>query len=353
MHSRGILGSPARLNDTPIHSAISPRSTPFYHGDRSPNDSSDIDCSPQTRTKRNDSGDATSTNSYEFVGAEDIEMEDGQSLKRLHIDDAYAPGGQKRRAASPNDEHMLSMSSDMSRRRDLSSRGSPQDRYPSLARGATIPSVSNSRFNAYISNMSVLMHPAGLAATNSFGRLSSPGGISPTSCNSPSTIPASLNTSPQTSISGRGSIHSRAIADASASKITKVQKPNGTKVQGFFICKCCPKKPKRFETLEELKPGEADTCGYCGDEFPRSGRDPVTGALSGGNALRYATEQDWDERIRHLQEVHKFRECKSSKKFFRADHFRQHIKHSHAGTMGSWTNMLENACRLEEDPTPR
>jgi hypothetical protein len=24
-------------------------------------------------------------------------------------------------------------------------------------------------------------------------------------------------------------------------------------VQGFFMCECCPKKPKRFESLEELK----------------------------------------------------------------------------------------------------
>ncbi|KAG8665073.1 uncharacterized protein FPOAC1_013051 [Fusarium poae] len=101
------------------------------------------------------------------------------------------------------------------------------------------------------------------------------------------------------------------------------------------------------------RPGEADTCGYCGDEFTRSGRGPGSGALNSGNAPRHATEQDWDGRIRHLQDVHKFRECNSSKKFFRADHFRQHLKHSHASTSGKWTNMLENACMLEEDPTPR
>ena len=89
------------------------------------------------------------------------------------------------------------------------------------------------------------------------------------------------------------------------------------------------------------KPGEADTCGYCGDEFPRSGRN---------QSGPFITDQDWEERIRHLQDVHKFRECNSSKKFYRADHFRQHLKHSHAGTSGKWTNMLENACMMEEDP---
>jgi hypothetical protein len=57
-----------------------------------------------------------------------------------------------------------------------------------------------------------------------------------------------------------------------------------------------------------------------------------------------ATDHDWDVRIGHLQESHKFGECNHAKKFFRADHFRQHLKHSHAGTSGKWTNQLENAC---------
>ncbi|EGU82580.1 hypothetical protein FOXB_06906, partial [Fusarium oxysporum f. sp. conglutinans Fo5176] len=201
---------------------------------------------------------------------------------------------------------------------------------------------------------------------------------------------------PPTSTSDQGSNHSEDISGASTQKITEVQKPDGTKVQDFFMCECCPKKPERFETLEKLnaheakkphictfcgnrfknkneakrhqnsrhvrpyswscsalsgydrafhdstnRPGEADTCGYCGDEFPRSGGGPDTGASSGGDAPRYATVQDWDERIKHLKEVHKFGKCDSFKKFFRADHFRQHLQHGHAGTSGKWTSMLE------------
>ena len=76
----------------------------------------------------------------------------------------------------------------------------------------------------------------------------------------------------------------------------------------------------------------ADTCGYCGEEFPNF---PL---------------RDWDARFDHLTSVHKFAECNHSKKFFRADHFRQHLKHSHAGTSGKWTNMLENACMRDELP---
>lgn len=78
------------------------------------------------------------------------------------------------------------------------------------------------------------------------------------------------------------------------------------------------------------RPAVADVCGYCGEEFP----NPA----------------DWEARTEHLNHVHKFGECNQAKKFFRADHFRQHLKHSHAGTSGKWTNMLENACMRDEPP---
>ncbi|KAH6884824.1 hypothetical protein B0T10DRAFT_97339 [Thelonectria olida] len=389
---------PRPVLDTPMHSTISPRAGPFYGGDRSPVES-DMDHSPQTRTKRNNSDDATSTQGSYY--GEDMEIEETSSLKRLHIDDAYVVGGQKRRAASPQDEHLLASQIELARR----SRGSPEPRLglSTIPQGAPISSVpSTSRSMSYMSSISV--PPSSITSANSFGRRSpglSPGGISPKSCNSPYNAPMSLNPSPRASISGRGAAHSRTVSSASSRKM-EVPKQSGPKLQEMFMCDCCPKKPKRFETAEELqahaaekqyncsfcgnrfknkneaerhqnslhvrrhswscsalsgydrafhesthRPGEADACGYCGEDFYRSGRGP------GANAPKHATDKDWDERIRHLQETHKFRECNSSKKFYRADHFRQHLKHSHAGTSGKWTNMLENACMLEEDPTPR
>lgn len=75
-----------------------------------------------------------------------------------------------------------------------------------------------------------------------------------------------------------------------------------------------------------------DSCGYCGIKFSNNPRN-------------------WDERARHLDHVHKYRECNQSRKFFRADHFRQHLKHSHAGKSGKWTTRLEQAC-VREEPTP-
>lgn len=87
-------------------------------------------------------------------------------------------------------------------------------------------------------------------------------------------------------------------------------------------------------------------CGCCGNDFGRSRISPV------GYGLQ-ATEQDWDERVRHLQEDHKFRGCNSSKKFFRANDFRQHLKHSHAAPNGTWIELLENTCMTEEEaPLP-
>jgi hypothetical protein len=74
-----------------------------------------------------------------------------------------------------------------------------------------------------------------------------------------------------------------------------------------------------------------DTCGYCGKEFSNF-------------------HHDWNARIEHLTDVHKFGQCNQTKKFFRADHFRQHLKYSHAGTSGKWTNVLENAGMKEEPP---
>ncbi|KAH0527155.1 hypothetical protein TsFJ059_002181 [Trichoderma semiorbis] len=401
IHSRAPFESQPR--DSPTFSAVSPNSTHFHRSPidhRSPYDSSEPDRSPRGRSRRNNSDDATSTQGS-FV--DDMEIDETSSLKRLHIEDAYAGAGQKRRAASPaSDDLGLHMMSGQG-----ASRGSPTPRLSSGPQSATsMLSSASSRPGFFMSSISIP------PSASSYGHRSpggvSPGALSPTSCTSPYNTPASLNPSPKTSVASRAPMHSRTASGASPRKLPDMQKPNSTKFQGFYMCECCPKKPKKFETAEELSaheaekqyecsfcgnrfknkneaerhqnslhvrrhswscsalsgynrafhestthPGEADACGYCGEEFPRSGLGARAGLLNGGIQARHATDQDWEERIRHLQEVHKFRECNSSKKFYRADHFRQHLKHSHAGTSGKWTNMLENACLMEEDPTPR
>jgi len=100
----------------------------------------------------------------------------------------------------------------------------------------------------------------------------------------------------------------------------------------------------------KTRPGEYDACGYCGKEFPRSGRSPRSLPHSVDTVLRHATEQDWEERFQHVNSLHKFRQCNWTKRFYRSDHFRQHLKHSHAGTSWDGANVLESACIVEAKP---
>ncbi|RYP57534.1 hypothetical protein DL769_009424 [Monosporascus sp. CRB-8-3] len=417
---RSLIDSPGRLPDTPFVS---------FQQYRSPIEPPDSDRSMFARGGRTNSGSipddmTVSTNSSVEPHTDDAEftMEEtpASGIRKLHIDDAalryeYQTAGHKRRACSPPGDDVpmqgFPSSIELLRRREGAARASPTPRLTVIPQGASLSSGSpTARSASYASNISLI--GSSISSMNSsYGRRSpsglSAGGLSPVDiCNSPFNNPISLGQSPRAPLS-RGLPHQRNVSGegrtlASPRKVTEVPKSSLNKIQGGFrMCECCPKKPKKFETEEELRaheaekqyecsfcgnrfknkneaerhqnslhvrrhswscsalllsgydrafhdstsrPGEADTCGYCGEEFARSG-----GGI--GRALR-PTEHDWDERLRHLQEVHKFRECNSSKKFYRADHFRQHLKHSHAGTSGKWTNMLENACMLEEEPPP-
>ncbi|KAI1411185.1 hypothetical protein F5Y13DRAFT_63930 [Hypoxylon sp. FL1857] len=416
-----VIDSPGRYTDTPPQSALSPRGPSFYGASsseyRSPIEPIDLDRSPFSRTRRNNSGslpdDATISthSSYDNGDDTDFPMEDRSQVEDYLSRSEHQAIGQKRRASSPpvDDLPMQGMpgSCDPLRRREGASRASPTPRLTGIPPSSLSSVPSTTRSGSFASNASLTTN---LSSMNSFtgrspGGLSS-GGLSPVDVlsNSPYSMPTSLGHSPRTSLARvphQRNISSETRRLASPRKVSEVSKTGISKIPGgFYMCECCPKKPKKFETAEELsaheaekqyecsfcgnrfknkneaerhqnslhvrrhswscsalllsrydrafhestnRPGEADTCGYCGEEFERRG---------GVQRPRQATEQDWDERLRHLQEVHKFRECNSSKKFYRADHFRQHLKHSHAGTSGKWTNMLENACMLDEEPPP-
>lgn len=420
--------------EMPLRSGhLRPFSSAMSHDYRSPIEPSDAENSPFSRspyyrTKRNNSGsqqsdDAmTSTpNSAEHNTDEmDFAMDDASGARRLQSDDyQHMASANKRRAvASPDGDTPMVMSESAGgpmeavRRRLGTPRGSPTPRLAVIPQGST-SSVSSTtgRSGSYTSAASMAGTSMSSMPSHT-GRLSpghySPSGLSPIDvCHSPFNTSSSVGPSPRVALARlshqRQLSGSESRSSASPRKVPDAAKVNASKVQGgYFMCECCPKKPKKFETAEELhaheaekqyecsfcgnrfknkneaerhqnslhvrrhswscsallehgydhafhestnRPGEADVCGFCGDEFTRSGTAGRT---------RQATEQDWEARLRHLQEVHKFRECNSSKKFFRADHFRQHLKHSHAGTSGKWTNMLETACMLnEEPPLPR
>ncbi|KAI9731753.1 MAG: hypothetical protein M1834_004542 [Cirrosporium novae-zelandiae] len=262
----------------------------------------------------------------------------------------------------------------------------------------------------------------------------SPGGISPSSeaefgqqmQESPYQTAASLNPSPRQSLSrahpnqqtvptlgipsvGLSTKHPQHPQQSSVTSSTSDRQPSVTamsvdpslngnpyaiqppKMQGGYFCECCQKKPKKFNTLEELQAHRDEkqyTCQYCHNRFknkneaerhqnslhlrrhswscaalssyqaafhPSPHPSTLTPAgptvdLCGYCGMGFPYPPDWEQRYDHLTTSHKFGECNQSKKFYRADHFRQHLKHSHAGTSGKWTNMLENACMRDETP---
>lgn len=200
----------------------------------------------------------------------------------------------------------------------------------------------------------------------------------------PTTVFVPVNSN-RKSTPGRGP---RTAANVALSALAKTRNSNRSNTQLAFTCKCCAKKPKRFQTEAELnahvaamkphicsvcascfkhknecerhmesvhkkrfswscsavtvenafdkspnRPDCYDACGYCGVKFFRPGKD------ASGQSCTTSEK----ERLRHLQESHNYQKC-SFKKFFRADHFRQHLEHSHGGTSGKWTKTLENTC---------
>ncbi|KAL8787598.1 MAG: hypothetical protein Q9213_002160 [Squamulea squamosa] len=193
---------------------------------------------------------------------------------------------------------------------------------------------------------------------------------------------------------------SRKMSTDTATTRTQNNTPN---IQApLHICKCCPKKPKKFETLEDLRAHESEkqyACNFCHNRFKNKNEaerhqnslhvrrhswscatlagqyervfhpstmlpsqhpnqaPPPPDSIAATDICGYCGQEftnephDWADRVAHLTNVHKFGECNQSKKFFRADHFRQHLKHSHAGTSGKWTNMLEGEC-MKDEPVP-
>lgn len=262
IHSRSMLQAPAMgLTNSPVFSASSPRSTafrPLPTEQRQLREALEFDRSPRSRSRRNNSDDASAHGGYDYHGAEDMEIDDATSPKRLHPEETHSTVGHKRRAASPPAGDLIHCGAADIRRRELSSRGSPTPRLslmPQPSSVSTMSSAALSRSNSYISTMS--MAPSSITTATSFGRRSpgatSPGGVSPTSCNSSYTTPASLTHSPRNSISGRATTHARTISGTSPRKLSDIQKPTGSKVQRVFMCECCPKKPKKFETAEKLR----------------------------------------------------------------------------------------------------
>lgn len=218
-----------------------------------------------------------------------------EETRRLQLDDRshrdqHFTIGQKRRASSPPREdtlpplHTVGSASDLFRRRESASRASPIPRVHSN-HGSFSSIASGPRSNSYTSTFSLA--PSSISTLSSGQGRFSPGGISPGGLSSglpslggmssggfPSSglspaislIPGTLSprtpddniespfTSPRDS-SIHSTYHRTVSFDARhlpASRKASVDVPGFSAQQGGFICECCPKKPKKFETIEEL-----------------------------------------------------------------------------------------------------
>jgi hypothetical protein len=180
----------------------------------------------------------------------------------------YSVKGIKRRASSPpvdaiRDDRASGSGRDLYHRRSVqalvtNNRNSPATRYPTSHGSMSSNSSAGHRSNSYASswNLSVA------SSVTSFGgeRLSpsalSPSGEAEFGPGSPYAASRSVNRSPRSSLSKPHPPHQR--------KLSETSEPlhNGTinstvshvaKMQPFYVCECCPKKPKKFDSKEDLE----------------------------------------------------------------------------------------------------
>lgn len=205
------------------------------------------------------------------------------STSNSHSSAADSRLGMKRRASSPpleapHDDKPPSLlvgtpSSELYQRNTTSStahlsanRSSPQN--PFAPAHSSVSSVSSSglRNGSYASSNGLSVGSSITSISSSHDRLS-PGGISPSSeqqhsgRDSPYVSSLPLNSSPQDSLSRsqqRPPPESKSTAviarKMSGQPSAPPKHPGAPKIQAHVhICECCPKKPKKFDTLQELK----------------------------------------------------------------------------------------------------
>lgn len=203
---------------------------------------------------------------------DDFYMGEGQ-LSNLYIDDqspASPKAGSKRRASSPprerEDRSSVSSASGQSetfQRRSihqLPNRTSPISRFQPDQASISSASSIGARHGSLSSSLGMASVPS--SATSYASSRASPSLVSPANeadfkRNTMSGL--SNGTSPSTVVAQ----HQRTLSESapsiarklSSDSVTHSRKSSLSNLPGGFMCECCPKKPKRFETEEELRYG--------------------------------------------------------------------------------------------------
>jgi hypothetical protein len=181
-------------------------------------------------------------------------------------------GGLKRRASSPpseaarEDRPIVGGNTDLYHRRSaqrLGSRDSPASRFPGTQGSLSSISSLSQRTASSVSSW-------GFSAASSMSSYGGPQRLSPSALSpmadpepvpvSPYAASRSLNPSPRGSISR--SHHQRGPSENEYPQIRKMstdstlhsrQNSVAGRIAGGYICECCPKKPKKFDSEEELR----------------------------------------------------------------------------------------------------
>ena len=213
----------------------------------------------------------------------DFPMETG-GMRQLHIDDRTTPAGSEgnspgskvgvkrkpSREALRDDKAPLqaaNLSNDLYHRRASGhlcpTRASPVHRFQPAHGSVSSTSSASIRNGSYASSTGLSAGGSSMTSISSYDRLSS-GGISPSSeldlgHDSPY-MSVNLDPSPRSPLSKshpRSTSENKQSGAVSARKMSvdaaNMSQHGASKLQGVFICECCPKKPKRFDSEEELE----------------------------------------------------------------------------------------------------
>ena len=254
----------------------------------------DVSSSVSSRGKRVGSYDQSVFNSEPDFDS-DFPIEETGGMRQLHLDDRTPPSidvhspdsrlGMKRRASSPLREAQhedkaqqqldVGNASDLYNRRTSghlsTSRASPTNRYHPPHGSVSSTSSGGLQNGSYTSSTGLSVGGSSYTSVGSNDRLS-PAGISPLSeyhdprdpRDPPFVTSNLLDQSPRNSISRAP--HQRIPSDLknTAAIARKMSMDNATRVKqqasskpqlqsNLHICDCCPKKPKKFDTAEELQ----------------------------------------------------------------------------------------------------
>jgi len=197
----------------------------------------------------------------------DLPGEESGVFRRLRLADTYPveveklslSKGMKRRALSPattvgRDDKLAAHTTDVSQRPSVTvGTRSPTMRY-NLKHGSVSSTSSSVRQNSYAS--SVGLSVTGSSMTSMSSDAFSPLCISPSDGqaspyqNSPATSITPFRKSLPTSQENTATMSARNPVPASMSE---VRASPGSRIGSHFICECCPKKPKKFDTADQLR----------------------------------------------------------------------------------------------------